>query len=286
VLTVPQLNTRLTQQTTLKLANVMTINYTAEALIQLPIKDLKQIAIQTNAEPAGDARFKTSWISGILAAVAVAVPAVEAVPAVATVSDARPGNVPDTADTDIEAEILAEIDRVADAEQAAIMSNDQDSAREFSDRLSELNDQFEAVIRAKIGALAANSMALFDSLPNSTATEAPQPPVSIIWAAPLMSGAVSIDGGQSYRQFSIIDPLTDHPIVKLVCAISEIEGDPSDRQAGVRPGVDLPLRVTANRNASNTYKVIDSRWRTTKNNRYIQAVLAELRACLGQLGTV
>ena len=264
----------------------MTINYTAETLIQLPIKDLKQIAAETNAEPAGDARFKTSWISGILAAVAVAVPVVEAVPAIITVSDARPGNVPDTADTDIEAEILAEIDRVADAEQAAILANDQDRAREFSDRLSALNDQFEAVIQAKIGALAANSMALIDSLSDSTATEAPQPQASIIWAAPLMSGAVSLDGGQSYRQFSIIDPMSDRPVVKLVCAIDEIEGDSSDRQAGAKAGVDLPLRVTANRNASNTYKVIDSRWRTTKNNRYIQAVFAELQACLSQLGTV
>lgn len=130
---------------------------------------------------------------------------------------------------EIEGVLLNAINAASDAEQAAIMAEDLEAARSYSEQVDRLLEQYTALIELNIQHLAIRS----NPIPEA---------VNIVWASPFV-GSVSINYGETFRAFRIVDAATDSPIVKL------------HTSAGVE---------------------IDSRWVTTSGNRYIKAVLAAL----------
>lgn len=176
--------------------------YTIESLSELNLPEIKAIAETVQARPTEDARKKKNWVNAIVEAVAGTVPAAE------FENEPRPGHVPDTTEdaepTDIENELLDEIERTGEAEQLAIMANDQEEARRLSDRVTELLDQYEMVIKAKIRSLAPSLDDLEASAPVA---------VQVNWAGDAV-GTVTLDGGVSLRLFRVLD-IYNHPIVKL-----------------------------------------------------------------------
>lgn len=201
--------------------------YTPDELKTLPIAKLKGLATERGIELASgtDKRVKDNWIALLTEATAGTVTAEE----FATFEGPE---VPETAEAaEMEALILSAIDSAAIAEQEAILNNDQDSARNFGETVDRLLEQYQGLIDFNIKNLAP------DLATPSAATD-------IFWASPFV-GSVSVDGGESYRVFRVIDAATDNPVVKV------------QTSAGVE---------------------IDSRWKTTAGNRYIKAVLEALPA--------
>lgn len=134
--------------------------------------------------------------------------------------------------TDLNEETLkAQIDEACEGEQAAIMAGNQDEAKRLGDLASELLDKYEALIRAKTAALAAESMAICES-----AIEV-EPAPCVVWVSE-SAGTVSIDGGENYRAFRLIGDWRQGATIKLITSAGEIS----------------------------------SRWKTTKGNRYINAI--------------
>lgn len=203
--------------------------YTPEDLGTMTIATMKAIAADKGLEvPAGKNKvYRATWIDLLTSAVAGTVTTEE----FATFEDpaADPDLVEATEDTEIEQVLLDAVNAASDAEQAAILSEDLDSARAYAEQVDRLLEQYERLIDYKMQRLAINSI--------------PVPPaVNIVWASPFV-GSVSIDSGETFRAFRVIDAATDRPVVLL------------QTSAGVE---------------------IDSRWITTAGNRYIKAVFEAL----------
>lgn len=203
--------------------------YTVEGLEKMTIAAMKAIAADNGLEvPAGKNKvYRATWIDLLTAPVAGTVTAEE----FATFEDPAPDSdlLESVEDTEIEQVLLDAVNAASDAEQAAIMAEDLAGAQSYGEQVDRLLEQYERLIEYKMQRLAINSI--------------PVPPaVNIIWASPFV-GSVSIDSGETFRAFRVIDAATDSPVVLL------------QTSAGAE---------------------IDSRWITTAGNRYIKAVFAAL----------
>lgn len=203
--------------------------YTPENLQTMTIAAMKKIAADKNLEvPAGKNKvYRATWIDLLTSAVAGTVTAAE----FATFEDPanNPESVETTEDAEIEQVLLDAVNAASDAEQAAIMAEDLDGAQSYGGQVDRLLEQYQRLIEHKMQRLAINSI--------------PVPPaVNIVWASPFV-GSVSIDSGETFRAFRVIDAATDSPVVLL------------QNTAGIE---------------------IDSRWTTTAGNRYIEAVFEVL----------
>ena len=210
--------------------------YTISELKAMPIAKLKGLAAERGIEPAPgtDKRVKDNWIDLLVEVTAGTVTAEE----FATFSEPNTPEV--TEANEIEALILSAIDSASAAEQEAILNNDQELARSHSETVDRLLEQYQGLIEFKI-----------DNLAPSLAETSTQTETDIFWASPF-TGCVSVDGGESYRTFRVIDAATDCPVVKV------------QTTAGIE---------------------IDSRWKTTAGNRYIKAVVEALPDRLEALAT-
>lgn len=198
--------------------------YAPDELKTLPIAKLKSLAAERGIElaPGTDKRVKDNWVTLLTEVNAGTVTAEE----FATFE--FPASEP--AETvEMQALILSAIDATAIAEQSAILSNDQESARCLGETVDRLLEQYQSLIDLSIENLAAD---FSDCLGTA----------DILWASPFI-GSVSVDGGNSYRVFRVLEAATDCPVVKV------------QTSSGVE---------------------IDSRWKTTAANRYIKAVLDAL----------
>lgn len=227
----------------------MTLSYTTHELQKFTLDRVKDIADRNGVDPKAvrDRRRKQDWIEAIEFVKVEAFckteweteQAAEVSPAfvesLAEVSDLAPVDEA----TETEQGLLATLNLLADAEQAAILENRQEDARKFSDAYEETLAEYEAVIGKSIESLARESMAICEQ------GEA----VRVTWQGEAI-GTVSVDYGATERVFTILDLFTTNPVIKV---------------------------ITTNGT------VIDSRWQTTRNNRYIKAVQEAIPARLAKL---
>jgi len=137
------------------------------------------------------------------------------------------------------AEITADIDAVADAAQAAVYQGDSESHRNFEERIAEsleLLANVQAKINSQLEEVQGQMASIRGVIARIDAVAIPPE----IWWYDNYRGTVTVDGEK--RQFEIVS-LYGHPVVQVL---------------------------------SSAGKWIDSRWSSTKNNRYINAILAEI----------
>jgi hypothetical protein len=235
--------------------------YTADQLSALKKPVLEEIAAKIGAVPTADRRFKSSWVQAVLDSQATIVPVatVEEVEEEAQDWQEEVTTIIEFDDDDEEyaepdaffksrdfiAEenaIIAQINVISDALNFAILSDfyspDCPNIRKLEEDVDALNLQLQQVADAHREYI------------QSLCRDAE--PIADIWWQGENNGAVSIDGGQTYRCFRVLDMLSDRPVIKLIV---------SKKQE------------------------IDSRWATTKNNRYIQAVLDAIPAHIKQIAS-
>jgi hypothetical protein len=180
----------------------MSTSYTTSELYTLSIRELKAIAAAKQVTPAEDKdkRFKENWIEAIQFAEIGAVLTSEwlAEESLAEVSDVTAADEA----TEIEQDLLASLNQLADAEQAAILENRQEDARKYSEAYDETLAQYEAVINASIESLASESMAICEA-------------VRVDWHGENI-GTVSIDYGATARVFHVLDLVTTNPVIKVI----------------------------------------------------------------------
>lgn len=216
--------------------------YTVDALSSKHINELKLIAHQMGAAVFGDHRRKSSFVNAIVSHQQATVELVQSIcdelvaEHEAEIAEAQP-QLDFAAE---EAAILAEIESVGDALNSFILSDafagcDCPEIRRLEEELDALNQRYQEMCSEHLEAIGANYEPIVD-----------------IWWQGENNGSVSIDGGNSYRAFRVLDMQSDCPIVKLV---------------------------------SSKKNELDSRWVTTKNNRYMQAVLEAIPARIQQLAS-
>lgn len=234
--------------------------YTTVDLSGKSLSELKAIARQLGAVPTADLRKRANWVEAILdsqtAIVAVTVEVEvdpdeedwqDEVPTIIELDDVE-YDEPD-AIAQIERDFIAEEDAIidqinilSDVLNFAIFSDsysaDCPGIRKLEEDVDALNFQLQQVANAH--------REYIQSLCRDI------DPIVDIWWQGESNGAVSIDGGQTYRCFRVLDMLSDRPIVKLV----------------VSKGNE-----------------IDSRWATTKNNRYMRAVIDIIPTHIKQLAS-
>lgn len=211
--------------------------YTVDALVSKSLSELRVIARQVGATIAGDLRRKATYAEAIVAHQQAAVELVESI--VDEVVEEHEARVAADfiADQD---EIIEQINILADALNFAILSDNYDAncpnIRTLEEGVAQLNLELEGV----------NNLhrKYIESLCCADADIEPEVDIDIWWQSNT-NGAVSIDGGNSYRCFRVLDMLTNYPVIKLL-----VSGK----------------------------KEIDSRWATTKSNRYIKTVLGAIPA--------
>jgi hypothetical protein len=228
--------------------------YTAEVLSSLSLVEIKAIARKIGATPTADLRKRANWVQAILAIQPVAVTVEEEVedwqeevPTIIELDDDEKYAEPDAVlkGRDFIAEentIIGQINIISDALNFAILSDsysaDCPGIRKLEEDIDALNLQLQQVADAHREYI------------QSLCRDAE--PIADIWWQGENNGAVSIDGGQTYRCFRVLDMLSDRPVIKLIV---------SKKQE------------------------IDSRWATTKNNRYIQAVFDAIPAHIKQIAS-
>jgi hypothetical protein len=226
--------------------------YTAEVLSSLSLIEIKAIARKIGATPTADLRKRASWVDAILDSqtAIVSVVTVEEVEDVNTVIESDDDEEYADPDASVtapkrdfiaeETEIIAQINILCDALNFSILSDsysaDCPGIRKLEEDVDALNQQLQEI-----------SDAHREYIRSFCATE----PIVDIWWQSDTNGAVSIDGGQTYRCFRVLDMLSA-PVIKLI---------------------------------SSRKTEIDSRWQTTKNNRYIQAILEALPAHIKQIAS-
>lgn len=208
---------------------IMNPIYTAECLNGKLISELKAIVRAIGATVEGDLRRKVSWVEAIIAHQAP----IEAVASVTEEIQQRNFIAEEDA-------IIEKINILSDALNFAILSEfysaECPGIRKLEDDVDTLNFQLQQITdahREYIQSLCADIEPIVD-----------------IWWQSDNGGAVSIDGGNTYRCFRVVDMLSDLPVVKLIASKKN---------------------------------EIDSRWATTKNNRYMRAVLEAIPAHIKQV---
>ena len=157
---------------------------------------------------------------------------------VQAVLDSQVAKIQAVAD-ELVAEITADIDAVADAAQAAVYQGDSESHRNFEERMAE-SLELLANVQAKINSQLEEVQGQMASIRGAIARIDAVITPPEIWWYDNTKGTVTIAGEK--RQFEVL-ALYGSPTVQVL-------------------------------SSSGTW--IDSRWHTAKNNRYINAVLAEI----------
>jgi hypothetical protein len=213
--------------------------YTVQTLNGKLISELKAIAHAIAPTVKGDLRKKATWVEAIVSHQQAAIERVE------VIAEEVVTEIAEAPKRDFIAEenaIIEQINILSDALNFAILS---DSYSAECPGIRKLEEDVDA-LNIKLQEIADTHRQYIQSLC------ADIEPIVDIWWQGDSNGAVSIDGGNTYRCFRVIDMLSDSPIVKL---------------------------IVSKKNE------IDSRWATTKNNRYMQAVLEAIPAHIQQVAS-
>lgn len=214
--------------------------YTADGLSSKSLSELKVLARQIGVSAfPGKLSRKDTFVNAIISHQQAAVELVQSI--CDELVAEHEAQIKVEAQRDFAAEeaaILAEIESVGDALNSFILSDnfagsDCPEVRRLEEKLDALSQRYQEVCNERSEAIGSNFEPIID-----------------IWWQGESNGAVSIDGGNSYRAFRVLDMHSDCPIVKLICSKKN---------------------------------ELDSRWIATKNNRYMRAVLEAVPAHIQQL---